>query len=132
FLRPAPAPAAPGGDARAAALVAALRQPVAIFDAGQALVAFNAAYANLWKLDGWLKPGLDEKSILDRLRRDGLLPSDPDYQGWRQRHLGAYALKGPRTEPWHLPDGRTLEVTAAPAGPEGGVIYLFEDLSREL
>jgi signal transduction histidine kinase len=133
FLRPAPAAAAPADrDGRAAALVAALRQPVAIFDANQALVAFNAAYAGLWKFDAWLRPGLDEKSVLDRLRRDGLLPSDPDYQGWRQRHLGAYALKGPRTETWHLPDGRTLEVTAAPAGPEGGVIYLFEDLSREL
>jgi signal transduction histidine kinase len=136
YLQPRPAaapeaaPSAQTGD-RAAALVAALGLPVAIFDAEHYLVAFNAAYATLWNLADWLRPGLDERAVLDRLRRDGQLPSEPDYQGWRARHMQSYGLRTRRTEPWHLPDGRMLNVTAAPAG-DGGVIYLFEDVSREL
>jgi signal transduction histidine kinase len=128
------APTQESRPSRTAALVEALAIPVAIFDAKRELVAFNRAYAGLWKLDGnWLRPGLDERTILDRLRTAGALPTEPDYQGWRARHLTSYGLTTKRQlDPWHLPDGRTLNVTAAPAGPEGGVIYLFEDISREL
>jgi signal transduction histidine kinase len=133
YLRPLPPPAlASPPDQRAAAVIAALSIPAALFGADHQLLVYNAAYAALWKLDGWLTPGLDERVILDRMRRDGLLPSEPDYQGWRNRHLASYSLKARRTEPWHLPDGRMLNVTAAPAGPAGGVIYLFEDMSREM
>ncbi len=117
---------------QASALITALRVPAALFDANHQLVVFNEAYAELWKLGDWLRPGLDERLILDRLRREGLLPSEADYQGWRTRHLASYAQTGSRVEPWHLPDGRMLNVTAAPAGAEGGVIYLFEDVSREM
>ncbi|MEO8883849.1 MAG: PAS-domain containing protein, partial [Devosia sp.] len=121
------------GSGRAAAIVDALAIPTAIFDANHQLVAFNRAYAELWKLGEWLKPGLDERTILDRLRRDDLLPAERDYQAWRTRHLSSYQLAQSRTdEPWHLPDGRTLNVTAAPAGSDGGVIYLFEDISSRL
>ena len=128
-----PAPVAPPRDGRTAALVEALSIPAAIFDANHQLVAFNPPYAALWRLGGWLRAGLDERTILDRLRRDGQLPSEPDYQAWRTHHLASYQLKSRRVDqPWHLPDGRTLRVTSAPAGPEGGVIYLFEDMSREL
>ena len=131
--KPAAPPAQSADTGRAAALVDALAIPTAIFDANHQLVAFNRAYADLWKLGEWLKPGLDERTILDRLRRDDLLPAERDYQAWRTRHLSSYELKASRTEePWHLPDGRTLNVTAAPAGPDGGVIYLFEDISSRL
>ena len=132
YLRPRPVVVASVGDGGAAALVAALRLPVAIFNQRRELVAFNRPYADLWKLGDWVQPGIDERAILDRLRRDDLLPSEPDYQGWRALHLASYQLTAKRTETWHLPDGRTLQVTAAPAGPQGGVIYLFDDISREL
>jgi signal transduction histidine kinase len=132
YLRPLPPAPITRPDDRVAAFVSALSTPAALFNAEHQLVVHNPAYAALWKLDGWLKPGLDERLILDRLRREGLLPSEADYQGWRSRHLASYGLKQKRTEPWHLPDGRMLKVTAAPAGPSGGVIYLFEDVSREM
>ncbi|MDR3475426.1 MAG: PAS-domain containing protein [Devosia sp.] len=136
YLRPlpvAPVEVPPTREGRVAALVAALSIPAAIFDAKYQLIAFNRAYADLWKLGNWLQLGLDERTILDRLRREDLLPSEPDYRAWREKHLASYRLKSKgEPEPWHLPDGRTLEVTAAPAGPEGGVIYLFADISREL
>jgi signal transduction histidine kinase len=42
-------------------------------------------------------------------------------------------LRAPKElEPWHLPDGRTVQVIAAPAGPKGGVIYVFEDITDQL
>ena len=135
YLRPVAAPVkvASQDEGRVTALVEAISIPAAIYDAHYQLIAFNRAYAELWKAADWLKPGLDERTILDRLRREGELPSEPDYRAWRAKHLASYELKAKgEPEAWHLPDGRTLEVTAAPAGREGGVIYLFEDISRQL
>ncbi|MBK8084987.1 MAG: PAS-domain containing protein [Devosia sp.] len=120
--------------AHLSAIIDALATPIAIFNAARELVQFNRAYCALWGLDpNWLKPGMDERVILDRLRTDGRLPNEPDYQSWRARHLATYQLKGPKElDPWHLPDGRTVQVIAAPAGPKGGVIYVFEDITDQL
>ncbi len=115
-------------------IIDALATPIAIFNANRELVQFNRAYASLWGLDlTWLKLGLDERTILDRLRTQGLLPAEPDYKAWRAKHLESYTLKVPReSDPWHLPDGRTIKVISAPAGPKGGVIYVFEDITERL
>ena len=130
----AAAPASDAGLAEIAAIIGTLSTPVAIFDRKHELVEANRAYAALWKFDpAWLRPGLDERTILDRLRTEGMLPSEADYHAWRTQHLTSYGLTAKReNEPWHLPDGRTLNVTAAPAGPEGGVIYVFEDITPQL
>ncbi len=122
------------GLAHLSAIIEALATPIAIFDANRGLVQSNRAYAQLWHLDpAWLRVGLDERAILDRLRTDGMLPAEPDYQAWRARHLQSYSLKAPReSDPWHLPDGRTVQVISAPAGPQGGVIYVFEDITDQL
>jgi signal transduction histidine kinase len=116
------------------AIIDALAMPIAIFNARRELVQSNRAYAALWRLDpNWLKPGLEERAVLDRLRTMGLLPNEPDYQAWRARHLQSYSLKEPReSDPWYLPDGRTVQVVSAPAGPAGGVIYVFEDITDQL
>lgn len=135
YLRPrAEAVTQADGLSHLGAIINALTTPIAIFGPGRDLVQFNHAYAALWRLDpSWLKPGLDERAILDRLRTDGQLPAEPDYQAWRARHLQSYQLKAPReSEPWHLPDGRTVQVISAPAGPKGGVIYVFEDITDQL
>jgi signal transduction histidine kinase len=126
--------AAMDGLAHLTAIIDALATPIAIFNANRELVQSNRAYAALWRLDPqWLREGMDERAILDRLRTDGMLPAEPDYQAWRARHLTSYTLKAPReSEPWHLPDGRTVQVIAAPAGPRGGVIYVFEDITVQL
>jgi signal transduction histidine kinase len=141
YLRARPAPAARAAPAAAgdglshlSAIIDALATPIAIFNAARELVQCNRAYAQLWRLDPkWLKVGMDERAILDRLRTDGMLPAEPDYQAWRARHLQSYTLKTPReSDPWHLPDGRTVQVISAPAGPQGGVIYVFEDITDQL
>lgn len=143
YLRTRPAPATSlvpvpqdSGDglAHLSAIIDALATPIAIFNAGRELVQSNRAYAQLWRLDPkWLKRGMDERAILDKLRTDGMLPAEPDYQAWRAKHLQSYTIKTPReSDPWHLPDGRTVQVISAPAGPKGGVIYVFEDITDQL
>jgi signal transduction histidine kinase len=131
----APAPAGTSESlAHLSAIIDALATPIAIFNPNRELVQANRAYAQLWRLDPkWLKVGTDERAILDKLRTDGMLPAEPDYQAWRARHLQSYTLKAPReSDPWHLPDGRTVQVISAPAGPKGGVIYVFEDITDQL
>lgn len=133
--RTAPSAAAPLADINhLTSVMEVLATPVAVFDARRELVQFNEAYLSLWGLDrDWLRPGIDERAILDKLRTDGKLPAEPDYQAWRAKHLTSYQLTAPReSEPWHLPDGRTLKVIAAPAGPQGGVVYAFEDMTARL
>ncbi len=137
FLRPRKDLAPPAREAslnHLSSIIDALATPIAIFDAGRELVQCNRAYCELWGIDPrWIKPGMDERAILDKLRTDGKLPNEPDYQAWRARHLTSYQLTGPReSDPWHLPDGRTIQVISAPAGPKGGVIYVFEDITDQL
>lgn len=131
---PAPQPVrAAQANQHLAVVIDALSVPVALFDARRELVQFNRAYAALWELEGWLRPGLEERAILDRLRTDGKLPDEADYHAWRARHLNtSYSLTRPRESAWHLPDGRTVNVIAAPASAEGGVIYVFDDITRSL
>jgi len=127
-------PAASDGLAHLSAIIDALATPIAIFNANRELVQSNRAYATLWRLDPkWLKPGMDERAILDKLRTMGMLPTEPDYQAWRAKHLQSYTIKAPReSDPWYLPDGRVVQVISAPAGPQGGVIYVFEDTTDQL
>lgn len=139
YLRPLAAevakPAATeNSDPHVWGILDALGTPIAIFNARRELVQFNQAYARLWNLDRkFLAPGLDERAILDKLRTEGMLPNQVDYHTWRAKHLESYSRKVPfEADPWHLPDGRTIKVISAPAGAQGGVIYVFEDLTERL
>ncbi len=135
YLRPRPETRpAETGLAHIGGIIGALTTPIAIFNARRELIQFNEAYAQLWNLSRkFLVPGLDERAILDKLRTDGMLPNQVDYQTWRSQHLQSYTRKTPHeNEPWHLPDGRTIKVISAPSGPQGGVIYVFEDITERL
>ena len=136
YLRPLEAALKPTEPAVSymGSIINALGTPIAVFNAKRELVQFNQAYADLWNLDPkFLVLGIDEPAILDKLRTEGMLPNVVDYKTWRAQHLTAYQLKVPReNEPWHLPDGRSIKVISAPAGPNGGVIYVFEDLTERL
>ncbi len=135
FLHPRPVKRdADSGLNHLSAIIDALTTPIAIFNAGRELVQFNRAYCALWGLDPeWLQLGMDERAILDKLRTDGKLPNEPDYHAWRASHLASYQLKVPRElKPWYLPDGRVVQIIAAPAGAMGGVIYVFEDITDQL
>ncbi|VAW20557.1 FIG056333: sensor [hydrothermal vent metagenome] len=114
-------------------VIDALTTPVAVFDHKGHLTQFNQAYARLWHFDDdWLQYGVNERAIIDHLRRRDLLPSVPDYQAWRKRHFQYYSSLKSWEDCWHLPDGRAINVIAAPASSQGGMIYVFEDVSERL
>jgi signal transduction histidine kinase len=109
-----------------------LATAVAAFNAERRLTFYNAAYRALWDLDvAFLDQGPSDSAVLDVLRTAHKLPEQRDFREWRRELHQAYeALEGKQHE-WHLPDGRTLRVVTTP-NPEGGVTYLFEDVTERL
>ena len=69
--------------------------------------------------------------MLDRLRAARKLPEQADFRNWKSELHEAYRALEPRQHEWHLPDGRTLRVVTTP-NPEGGVTYLFDDVTERL
>jgi signal transduction histidine kinase len=103
---------------------------VAIFDAGQRLVFHNAAYRKLWSLDAaFLEARPSDGEILDRLRNERRLPEQADFRAWKSGVLAAYTAVESLEQWWYLPDGRALRVVMNP-NPQGGVTYLFDDVSE--
>ncbi len=105
---------------------------VAIFAPDQKLTFYNAAFRSLWDLDaGFLDQAPTDGAVLDKLRAARRLPEEQDFRQWKaQLHL-AYRAVEPKEHMWHLPDGRALRVVTTP-NPEGGVTYLFHDVTERL
>ena len=105
---------------------------VAIFTADQRLTFYNAAYRALWELDtGFLDQSPTDSAVLDQLRAARKLPEQADFREWKTALHEAYRALEPREHLWHLPDGRTMRVVTTP-NPEGGVTYLFDDVTERL
>lgn len=105
---------------------------VAIFDATQRLIFHNAAYRHLWGLDqGFLDGRPLDGEILDRLRATRKLPEQADFKSWKSDVLAAYRAVEASEAWWYLPDGRSLRVVADP-NPQGGLTYLFDDVSENM
>jgi signal transduction histidine kinase len=105
---------------------------VAIFNADRNLSFYNAAYRVLWDLEaGFLDHAPSDSAILDRLRTARKLPEDQDFRQWKSQLHEAYRAIEAKETLWHLPDGRTLRVVTTP-NPEGGVTYLFDDVTERL
>ena len=58
------------------------------------------------------------------------LPEQQDFRNWKNELHEAYRAPSPEHE-WHLPDGRTMRVVTTP-NPDGGVTYLFDDVTERL
>src|SRR6185312_4983680 len=105
---------------------------VAMFDAAQKLTFYNAAYAALWNLDpAYLDQQPTDSGLLDALRTARKLPEEQDFRQWRAQLHAAYRALEAQDHTWHLPDGRTLRVVTTP-NPDGGVTYLFDDVTERL
>lgn len=109
-----------------------LTTAVAIFRANGALAFHNQAYAQLWALDpAFLESQPTDSAVLDRLRAERKVPEEADFRTWKAAlHQGYQAIEA-REHWWHLPDRRTLRVVVAP-NPQGGVTYLFDDVTERL
>jgi len=109
-----------------------LSTSVAIFDPAQKLEFFNSAFAALWPLEtAFLESRPSHALLLDRLREKGILNERPDWRQWKEELFEAYRALSPQHYIWNLPDGRTLRVVANPH-PQGGVTWLFDDLTEKL
>ncbi|MCX7312370.1 MAG: PAS-domain containing protein [Alphaproteobacteria bacterium] len=105
---------------------------VAIFTADQRLTFYNAAYRSLWELDtGFLDQNPTDSAVLDRLRASRKLPEEKDFREWKAALHEAYRATDADEHLWHLPDSRTMRVVTTP-NPQGGVTYLFEDVTERL
>jgi signal transduction histidine kinase len=108
---------------------------VAMFDANQRLTFYNAAYRALWALDAaYLDQGPSDTALIEELRVAGKLPEQKDFgdfREWKAQLHEAYRSNEAAEHVWHLPDGRTLRVVTTP-NPDGGVTYLFHDVSERL
>lgn len=109
-----------------------LSTAVAIFNPSRELEFFNAAFAALWPLESrFLESRPSHALLLDRLREKGILNERPDWRQWKDDLFEAYHALTPQHYVWNLPDGRTLRVVANPH-PQGGVTWLFDDLTEKL
>jgi signal transduction histidine kinase len=105
---------------------------VAMFDADHRLTFYNAAYRALWDLPGdFLDQGPTDSAVIERLRGAGQLPEEHDFKQWKAQLHEAYRAVDAKEYTWHLPDGRTLRLVTTP-NPDGGVTYLFHDVTERL
>ena len=105
---------------------------VAIFNVDRKLVFYNNAFRSLFELDaGYLDQTPTDASVLDTLRTADKLPEEQNFRQWKQQLYEAYTAVEAKEHMWHLPDGRTLRVVTTP-NPEGGVTYLYDDVTERL
>jgi len=105
---------------------------VAVFNIDRKLTFYNAAFRSLFELDaGFLDQTPTDAAVLDNLRDQRKLPEEQNFREWRQELYEAYRAVEPKEHIWHLPDGRTLRVITTP-NPEGGVTYLYDDVTERL
>jgi signal transduction histidine kinase len=110
----------------------ALSTGVAMFDAEHKLTFYNAGYRALWDLDAaYLDQGPTDSALLEELRVARKLPEERDFRQWKAQLQDSYRAVEATDHTWHLPDGRTLRVVTTP-NPDGGVTYLFTDVTERL
>jgi signal transduction histidine kinase len=106
-----------------------LSSGVAVFDGQRRLAFYNDSYRRLWDLDrAFLDGNPDDSSVLDRLRAARKLQEQPDFRAWKAKLHEAYRALEAAKDTWYLPDGRVVSVVTTP-NPEGGVTYLFDDVT---
>ncbi|MFG1401142.1 sensor histidine kinase [Xanthobacter sediminis] len=109
-----------------------LTTAVAIFGADERLVFHNAAYERLFDFSpAFLDQRPSDGQILDNLRTRRKVPEQADFPAWRAQLREAYRALEPVNDWWHLPGGEMLRVVITP-NAEGGVTYLFDDLSEHV
>ncbi len=107
---------------------------LAVFDKERRLVLFNPALIDLTALPAdflSVRPNL--LSFFDMLRDKRMMPEPKNYQNWRDKlgDLIAAASSDLYIETWNLPSGLTYKITGRPH-PDGGIAFLFEDISAEV
>lgn len=106
---------------------------VAVFDGDTTLVAANAAFAELWRIDhDWLETRPAMSDLLTRLRELRRLPEVADFSEFRRHELGRFGgLDRIDEDELYLPDGRTIRRRFGALDGDG-LVMTCEDLSGNL
>jgi signal transduction histidine kinase len=105
---------------------------VAVFNVDRKLTFYNNAFRSLFDLHAaFLDEAPTDGAVLEQLRAEHKLPEQQDFKQWKHQLYEAYRSVEPREHEWHLPDGRTMRVVTTP-NPEGGVTYLYDDVTERL
>ncbi|MFA7277198.1 MAG: PAS-domain containing protein [Pseudobdellovibrionaceae bacterium] len=114
-------------------LLEQLRSAIAIFDGSQKLEFYNAAFAQLWRLDdAWLNTRPKLGDILEQLRETRRLPEQADFRRYKQGWLDLFtSLIGAHEDMLYLPDDTVLRLLVVPH-PMGGLMMICEDVTSGL
>lgn len=114
-------------------LLEALGSGVAIFGPDKQLKSFNSAYADLWGLSqDWLAEQPTMTQVLEKLRDERRLTEVSDFRVYRAAENALFDdLKESRERTLHLPDGRSIRNTIAPAS-HGGLMHVYDDITDKL
>ena len=105
---------------------------VAMFGPDHRLIFFNEAFRRLWSLDAvWLESRPSDGETLDRLRELSRIPQVVNYREWKNGVLTTARTAEGYENWWHLLDGRTIHLISEQR-PDGGVTYLFDDVTERL
>ena len=105
---------------------------VAMFGPDQRLIFFNEAFRRVWSLDAdWLENRPSDGELLDRLRELSRIPQVVNYREWKTGVLTKARAADGYEDWWHLLDGRTIHLISEQR-PDGGVAYLFDDVTERL
>ena len=114
-------------------MLEALGSGVAIFGPDKRLESFNSAYAGFWGLsEDWLAGRPTLTQVLEKLRDERRLTEVADFSIYRAQENALFdTLQDSRERMLHLPDGRTIRNTVAPAS-HGGLMHVYDDITDTL
>jgi len=115
------------------ALFGRLTTAIAVFGSDQKLTLHNTAYEQMWEFgQSWLASHPTAEEILDQLHQARRLPEQRDYVAWKRDFLQLFEETDvDREELWHLRGDKSVRVTIQ-TDPNGGLIFLFDDVSDRL
>lgn len=114
-------------------LLEQLHSAIAIFTADEKLEFYNAAFAQLWSLEGqWLDKSPKLGEIMEKLRETRRLPEQADFRSFKKSWTDMFTdLINPHEDMLYLPDGSVLRMLVVPHSM-GGLMMTFEDVTSGL
>lgn len=113
---------------------AQLSTGLVVFDSEGNLVLFNPAVIDLFGFSaGFLSARPSIESFFDHMRDNRMIPEPKNYVAWREQIADQISNSAENRfrENWQLPNGATIRASGLP-NPEGGVGFLFEDISSQV
>lgn len=110
-----------------------LRTAIAVYDGDTRLEFYNAAFEQLWALDGqWLdkKPKIND--IFDKLRENRKIPEQANFVKYKQDWVEKFtSLIEPEENILYLPNETILRMVVVPR-PHGGLLITYEDVTSSI